>query len=428
MSEHVSAKISGRNRFGVSSHYFFSFAATGFTVTFLPLYLRSRGLSLKEIGALTAIYAFAGAGLQIPLGAISDRLGSRRPLAVGAVLALGACYLLLTWGRSFWHFFILYLAAGILFYTAATLVSALIADWTSLTRSTGRVLGTTRIWGSIGFIVSLSVMSLFPAIAGGARLLAVVCVLFWLAGLSIGLVAEGPRHVHEPRSLLKGMPRLLRKPNLVVFLASLFLYRLCESTANGFLSLYLKEQLHASISLISFAWAFAALVEIPFMLWVGGASDRMGRRPPMVIAFLTMPIRLFLYSQLRTPMDVFYIQLLQGFTFSFMLVPSVAFVADLSPGSLRATGQGLLSMTSGMAMALGPFMGGWLADAISMHVMFAAIACTSLLAGLIFILFIHESQPDLTLDHLRSRAGRWHPILRPAVRILSRPVISIINR
>ena len=427
MSEHATARVPGRNRLGVSSHYFFSFAATGFTVTFLPLYLRARGLSLREIGTLTAIYAFAGAGLQIPLGAISDRLGSRRPLAVTAAFALGICYMLLAWGRSFWHFFLLYLAAGILFYTAATLVSALIADWTTMTRTTGHVLGTTRIWGSIGFIVSLSVMSLFPTIAEGHKLLFVACALFWLAGLSISVVAESPRHAHEPRGSLKDVPKLLRKSNLVVFLLSLFLYRISESTANGFLSLYLKE-LHASIRLISSAWAFAALVEIPFMLWVGGASDRMGRRPPMVIAFLAMPIRLFLYSHLRTPTDVFYIQLLQGFTFSFMLIPSVAFVADLSPGRLRATGQGILSMTSGTAMALGPFLGGWMADKLSMHAMYYAIACASLLAGSVFILFIHESQPDIACEHLASRAERWHPVLRPAVRVLSRPLFSLISR
>jgi len=415
-----------RNRLGVSSHYFFSFAATGFTVTFLPLYLRSRGLSFTELGALVAIYAFAGAGLQVPLGAISDRLGRRKPLAISAAFALGACYLLFKRAAGFWHFFFLYLVAGILFYTVATLITALIADWTSATRSTGRVYGTTRIWGSIGFIVSLTIMSLVPAITEGRMLLPIVCALFCVAGLSIGAVAEGERHPHERKGLLKNLPKLLGNRNLTVFLLTLFLYRLCESTANGFLSLYLKE-LHASSSLIALAWAFAAVVEIPFMLWVGGASDRMGRRPPMVIAFLALPIRLFLYAHLRTPTDIFYAQLLQGFTFSFMLVPSVAFMADVSSGELRATGQGLLSMTSGVAMAIGPFLGGWMADKLSMGTMYLSIAGAALLAGLIFILLVHESQPDLTPDHLTSRVGRWHPILRPAVRLLSKPVFGLFR-
>jgi MFS family permease len=279
-------------------------------------------------------------------------------------------------------------------------------------------------------------MSLVPAITEGRRLLPIVCALFCVAGLSIAVVSEGvppsgipivgKHHPHERKGLLKNLPKLLRNRNLTVFLATLFLYRLCESTANGFLSLYLKE-LHASSSLIAMAWASAAVVEIPFMLWVGGASDRMGRRPPMVIAFLALPIRLFLYAHLRTPTDIFYAQLLQGFTFSFMLVPSVAFMADVSSGELRATGQGLLSMTSGVAMALGPFLGGWMADKLSMGTMYLSIAGAALLAGLIFILLVHESQPDLTPDRLKSRAARWHPILRPAVRILSKPVLGLIR-
>lgn len=415
-----------RNRYCVSSQFFFSFCATAFTVTFLPLYLRGRGLTLTEIGTLGAIYAFAGAVVQIPLGSLSDRLGRRKPLAVIAALILGSVYLLVMRAGSFWEFFGLYLTAGVLFFTIATLMSALISDWTAGTRTTGAVYGGTRIWGSIGFIASLVLMSRFPAITEGQRFLPVVTALFWLGGLSVLMVAEGKHQPREHRPLLKGLPKLFGNTNLTVFLSALFLYRICESSSYAFLSIYLKE-LHGGSSLIAMTFAFSAIVEIPFMLYVGGASDRMGRRPPMVLAFLSLPLRLFLYSQLRNPTDILYIQLLQGFTFSFMLVPSIAFVADLAPGELRATGQGLLSMISGIAAATGPFLGGWLADRLSISSMFATTALIASVAGMIFILFVRESQPDLSAEHIGNRIGRWHPILRPVVRLLSKPIFSLIR-
>ena len=416
-----------RNRRGLSAHYFFSFAALGFTATFLPLFLRSRGLSLKQVGALSAIYALSGACAQIPVGALSDKLGSRRPVSVLAAILLGVTYLLFNSARSFGQFFVLYLVGGILFYTVATLTSALISDWTAKTGNTGHYYGTTRIWGSIGFIVTMVIVSAVPRMTQGKNLLPFVAVLFWTSGLAISSVVESKHHERSVRPAFHNVPRLLRNRNLALFMLAFFLYRCCEGGGMGFLSIYLNEHLHASRSLISLAFAWNAIVEIPFMLWVGGASDRMGRRPPLVIAFLTLPLRMFLYSQLRNPQDIFFVQLLQGFTFSFMLVPSMAFVADLAPGELRATGQGLLGMTAGIATSAGPFIGGRIAQHLSISSMYMAIAGTALVAGMIFILFVHESQPDVDPEYIRSRIKRWHPILRPVVNLLSRPIFGIIR-
>lgn len=427
MSTSEGGSLRPRDRLGLSAHYFFSFAAIGFTVTFLPLFLKSRGLTLTQIGMLSAIYALCGASIQIPVGALSDRLGRRKPITITSALLLGVSYILYNSARDFTDFCVLYLVSGTLFYTIATLTSALISDWTAKTGSTGRHFGNTRIWGSIGFIVTLAVVSAIPGMTRGRNLLPIVALLFWTSGCFLGSVSEPEKHSHERRPLFKGIPTLFKNRDLVIFLVTLFLYTLCQSGGNGFLSLYLQE-LKASRSVIALAWAFSAIVEIPFMKWVGGASDRLGRRPPMVIAFLCLPVRLLLYSQLRNPSYVFYIQLLQGFTFSFMLVSSLAFVADLCPGNLRATGQGVLGMTTGLASAFGPFLGGWLADRISTSSMYIVLSGVVFVAGLIFILFVHESHPGLDAEHMDSRIGRRHPLLRPAVRMLSMPLLGAAYR
>ena len=415
--------MKARDRIGLSSHYFFLLAAGGFTSAFLPLFLKSRGLSLTQIGALSSIYALAGASMQIPFGILSDRLGSRKPLVMSAAVILGIAYLGFDKIVAFPGYCAVYLVAGMLFYTIATLTSALLSDWTAGTRSTGRNYGATRIWGSAGFIATLIIIGLFPAITRGGNLLPATAGLFWLGGLSIGIVSEPERRHSERKSLFAGLPKLLKNRNLALFLLTFFLYRLCESSCFSFLSLYLQE-LGGSRSLIALSFALAAVVEIPFMIWVGGMSDRIGRRPPLVIAFLAMPIRLFLYSQLNNPGSVYYIQLLHGLTFSFMLVASLAFVADLSPGEYRATGQGLLGMTSGIAMALGPLMGGAFADRISISSMYLALTGLSLAASLIFILFVHESHPDISAERLDARSAARHASIRRLVSVLSRPLLG----
>ena len=175
--------------------------------------------------------------------------------------------------------------------------------------------------------------------------------------------------------------------------------------------------------MIALAFVVNAVVEIPFMIWVGRASDRVGRRPPLVIAFLTLPFRLFLYSRLGSPNDVFYVQMFHGLTFSFMLVSSMAFVADHSGGD-RATGQGLLSMIGATAMAAGPFIGGFVADHSSLPWMYGLFSIIALVGGLVFVTFVSESHPELAQDASRVHSIGGPLIARPIHRVLRAPIIG----
>ena len=413
-----------RDRLGLSAHYFFSFAALGFTFTFLPLYLQDRGLSLTQIGALSAIYALAGASTQIPFGMLSDRLGRRKPIAIAGALFLGVAYLIFDRIETFAGFCLLYLIAGVLFFTTVTITNALISDWTAGTRSTARNFGITRIWGSLGFISALVLVGILPRISEGGTLLPAIAVLHWMSSLSISIVTEPERHGRDAQPVVTAVPRLLGNVNLSVFLLAFLLYRVAENGGISFLSLYLRE-LQGSRSVIALAYALNAAVEIPFMIWVGNASDRTGRRPPLVIAFIVLPVRLFLYSQLGSPAQVFLVQMLHGFTFSFMLVSSLAFVADLSPGQLRATGQGMLNMVAATGMGVGPFLGGWVADHTSISAMYLVLAGVCFVGGLIFISLVHESHPDLTAETLDGRTSTCHRLLRPIACVLYRPLLKL---
>jgi hypothetical protein len=83
-----------RNRVGLYDSYFLCMAGIGFTLPYLPLYLREQGLSDRPIGFVSTLAALAGL-VQFPAGVWSDRLNARKPFLVVAlgVLAL-ATYLL----------------------------------------------------------------------------------------------------------------------------------------------------------------------------------------------------------------------------------------------------------------------------------------------------------------------------------------------
>ncbi len=416
----MSDTLSRRNGFGLSAYYFLSLASQGFVVAFVPLYVKSRGITLTQFGVLSALYAIAGVLTQLPIGMLADRLQHRRPLILAGTALLGGSYLLYGLADSFPQFCALYLLTGSVFFTTATLTSTLISDWTARTGNTASVFGGTRIWGSIGFIVTLAIVGAMPRLISGGNLLPMIAVLFLMSGLTMLPISEPARVRKTEHARLAGVKKLLGNRNLAIFLASYLIYGISQSSTMSLFSLYLQS-LGSTKQIIAWAYVVAAVIEIPFMIWVGRASDRIGRRPPLVLAFLTLPLRLFCYSRLVDPTHVFYIQLFHGLTFSFMLVSAMAFVADLSDGD-RATAQGLLSMSNAIAMAVGPSIGGYVADRTSIAVMYGMFSIIALVGGLVFVLFVRESHPGLaSAEHV---AGGLL-ITRPLRRILRAPVITL---
>src|SRR5215470_2089994 len=80
-----------RNRLGLYGAYFCAMAGIGFTLPYLPLYLKERGLSDRDIGIISTLAAL-GALVQFLVGLWSDRIGRHKPFLVVAlgVLALAS--------------------------------------------------------------------------------------------------------------------------------------------------------------------------------------------------------------------------------------------------------------------------------------------------------------------------------------------------
>src|SRR5438477_10512491 len=83
-----------RNRIGLYGAYFLGMAGIGFTLPYLPLYLGEQGMSDQALGLLSTLAALVSLA-QYPIGLWSDRLGSRKPFLVAALLALAASTILL---------------------------------------------------------------------------------------------------------------------------------------------------------------------------------------------------------------------------------------------------------------------------------------------------------------------------------------------
>jgi MFS family permease len=145
------------------------------------------------IGLAVGAYGLTQAGLQIPLGALSDRVG-RIPIIVGGLVVFAAGSVVAALGDTIWD-----VIAGRLLQGAG----AISATLTALTADATREEMRTRSMAVVGVGIGLSFII---ALAAGSAVAAAIGVpgLFWLAAalaLVAGLLLRGlPDGIHPPKA------------------------------------------------------------------------------------------------------------------------------------------------------------------------------------------------------------------------------------
>ncbi len=159
-----------------------------------------------------------------------------------------------------------------------------------------------------------------------------------------------------------------------------------------FLTLYLTNQRGISVSQAAFMVSLFGAGSFLSQLIGGELTDRLGRRPVMLLSFLVTPI--FMIS-LGLANDVALIALLTfivGF-FTDLYRPAVgAAIADLVPPESRTRAYGYNYWAINLGAAVAPLLAGLVAG-YSYLILFAADALTTLAFGLIVLFGIRETRP-----------------------------------
>lgn len=152
------------------------------------------------------------------------------------------------------------------------------------------------------------------------------------------------------------------------------------------------DMLGASGSDLGWLVAVYSIMQLIFAPIWGSVSDRVGRKPVLLIGILGYALFLLLFGLATQLWMLFVARSLAGILSSATYPTMMAYVSDSTPEAERGGDMGKLGAAMGLGVILGPGLGGWLAgDSLALPFFIAAgMAAASLL---LVALFVPESLP-----------------------------------
>lgn len=154
---------------------------------------------------------------------------------------------------------------------------------------------------------------------------------------------------------------------------------------------HIGRDLDASLSELQWVSNGYLLALAALILLGGSLGDRFGRRRVFVVGVVWFAVASLVCGLAQTPEQLIGARLLQGVGGALLTPGSLAMIQSAFRAEDRGRAIGAWSGLSGIATAIGPFLGGWLVDAASWRWIFLINIPLAVLAVLTALLFVPES-------------------------------------
>jgi MFS family permease len=292
-------------------------------------------------------------------GALSDRIGRRKPFLLIGLLGQGVMYAIMPLIDNLWLLYAARFVEGTFSIAVVTMLMTLALDMAPPTKrgmtlgifTMGMLLGNATGTSTGGRLSEISLSYPFWVGAGIALLLAGVVALF----------VREPGAQARAYSFRRSLAILRDEPRLGIPYAFSFLDRLTVGFFIGPFLLLMNEiynlgPAERGIYLAVFLGCFALFSPLGGIL-----SDRLGRALPIVIGTAIYGITLILIGRV-SPEMLYLVMLIGGLSGAILYPPSIALVGDYAGASHRGVAMGGFNLAGSIGFAIGPVFFSLIAD------------------------------------------------------------------
>ena len=360
---------------------------------YLGVFLQEKKWSPGEIGAVMTLGGIAGMIATTPLGALVDRMKSKRMLMVVAALATVLGSLVILYLPSFGATAASQIATGI---AGAVIAPAIAGITLGLVNQKGftHQMGRNEAFNHGGNVAA----ALACGIAGYAFGLGAVFVVMTAMALAslVALIFIDPKHIdyaaargasNKKGGKVAGFSVLLTSKPLLVLAATLLLFHLGNGAMLPLLGQSLAAQGYDPSAYTSATVIVAQLTMIPMALAAAWLAEKRGYWIVFILALVALPLRGVIAAWVGGPIGLAPVQMLDGVGAGLLGVAVPGLVARIMAGTGRVNfAIGAVMTVQGIGAALSPALGGAIAGKFGYATAFLALGAIAFVALAVWML------------------------------------------
>ncbi|EQB36999.1 MULTISPECIES: MFS transporter [Virgibacillus] len=362
----------------------FAFHATNTIIlSYLPLYLKYKGLDGNEIGYVLAVGPLAAIFAQPFWGYMSDKYKTVKRVIQVCIIGLLITSIIFFQMETL----IAIILMGAIFYFFVTPIGAL-GDSLAQRRADelGVSFGKIRWWGSVGFATSsLIIGEILTRV--GIQYMIIPYLFFGALALLVTFRLTDVKVESDPIQL-KDVSAIVKSKPFVIFLLFIMFLSITHRANDSFIGLYI-EQLGGSEGLVGSAWFVGVVTEAIVFASAGFWFRKYHPLVFVIIAGVLYSIRWFIYGAADSPYQIIGLQFLHGLTFGVFYLASFNYISRLIPKLLQSTGHLVFFATFfGLSGIIGSLVGGALIDSYGGGTLYTGMGIVSSI-GTVLIFIYH---------------------------------------
>ncbi|MFT6581945.1 MAG: MFS family permease [Alphaproteobacteria bacterium] len=360
----------------------------------LPFIKDEYGMNYSQIGALASLVHVCAFAINIPSGVIVDVTGKRTACQLTALVFCGLALMSMGWATEYWMLAVFIGVVGAmntLWHPAAiSFLSSSYAERRGLALSfhtVGASLGDAAAPAVAGLLISIIGWQ-GTAITGGVVPILAAALLLFAFGRE-GPTDKGGARKSSLHAYLTGLRGLVRESSTWKVCIMSGFRGTSQVGLRTFLPLYFVAEYGSDpfwLGMMVMTLQVTGAVTTPF---AGVMSDRIGRRPVLMIGFAGSALIMFTLPWIPTlPMLMAVIGMAGVFVFAVRPVLQ-SWALDMTPPQLGGSMVSLLFGTQSLFAMAVPILGGMIADAWGLDYVFHILAGAVVIAA-----FIAMTIPD----------------------------------
>ena len=338
----------------LSGFYLFYFASLGVIIPYWGLYLKSIGLSAKDIGIFMAIIMATKVISPNIWGYIADRTGKRIVIVrLGSFLAaLSFCGIFFT--QDYWQMILIMVFFS--FFWNAALPQFEATTFNHLGYKT-HYYSSIRLWGSIGFIIA--VVTLGIALDTSSASILPVIILILLVGILVtSMLAPESASSHNTTENVH-LVNLLKQPTIIALLGVCMFMQMGHGAYYTFYTIFLREHSYNS-SLIGQLWALGVISEVVIFIAMYKLVPKFGLFHLLQTSLVLAAVRWLLIGFFVDNLTILiFAQILHAASFGVYHATAIQLIHRYFVGRNQGIGQALYSSLSfGAGGAIGSYISG----------------------------------------------------------------------